>query len=409
MNERMQEAWQTGLDILKPSQKDLEHGLELHCEALVIESYGFGPRAAVDGAEIAAAYEAGASEDELKDMRERMGMTRYALDPEEREEYEMAWEQSGVDCIMTNTGEEYNDPLILMKRLAHFTYATDLIGDFTRRAPRPEDVLAAKADGKRSIVMTGNAVPLAQRWVSVEDELRYVRIFFELGMRMMHITYQRRTRIGDGCAEPANAGLSDFGRSAIAEMNRVGVIVDVAHSGFQTSLEAAQVSERPMCASHSGAHALSGHFRCKPDEVIKAIAETDGFVGVCCIPRFLGHSGDIAAFLDHLEHIRKLVGARRLAIGTDVAHSSSRGEQEGAKVPRDERPRRKAWRHYWPNTDWAAQEWSKPEQRLSMAWTNFPLFTVGMVQRGFSDDEIRSVLGGNVLRVLQANWDQRTP
>ena len=76
-----------------------------------------------------------------------------------------------------------------------------------------------------------NGVPLPQDWVSVEEELRYIRVFFQLGVRMMHLTYNRRNVIGDGCAEPGNAGLSDFGRAVVQEMNRVGVIVDVAHSG----------------------------------------------------------------------------------------------------------------------------------------------------------------------------------
>ena len=78
-----------------------------------------------------------------------------------------------------------------------------------------------------------------------------MRVFFQLGIRMMHVTYNRRNLLGDGCAEPANGGLSDLGRAAIAEMNRVGVIVDVAHSGWRTSLEAAKASQKPMVASHT--------------------------------------------------------------------------------------------------------------------------------------------------------------
>ena len=103
----------------------------------------------------------------------------------------------------------------------------------------PEDVERSHRDGVGCLYFTGNGVPLTQQWNSVEDELRYVRIFFQLGIRMMHVTYNRRNRLGDGCAEVANGGLSDFGRAAVAEMNRVGVIVDVAHSGWQTSLDAA--------------------------------------------------------------------------------------------------------------------------------------------------------------------------
>jgi len=96
---------------------------------------------------------------------------------------------------------------------------------------------------------------------------------------------------------------------------------------------AAQVSERPMVASHSGAHALSGHYRFKPDEVISAIADTDGYVGVCCVPRFLGGTGDLNTFLDHIEYIVKKFGAERVAIGTDVGYASPNTEAEAAKIP----------------------------------------------------------------------------
>src|SRR5690606_32071289 len=113
------------------------------------------------------------------------------------------------------------------------------------RAAHPDDIEQAHANGLHCLYLTGNGVPLPQQWTSVEEELGYIRLFFQLGIRMMHVTYNRRNMLGDGCAETANGGLSDFGRAAIAEMNRVGVIVDVAHSGWQTSLEAAQISERP--------------------------------------------------------------------------------------------------------------------------------------------------------------------
>ena len=172
---------QVALDLLKPSDRDLQHGLELHADALVIESYGFSPRCAPDGDAVAEAVEAGASEAELQDITEDMRMTRCAVDAHERAEFEAAWEASGVTCILQNAGEEGQDPLRLMKRLARFTYVTDMMRDFISKAVTPDDILTAKANGKRCLYMTGNGVPLTQDWVSVEDELRYIRIFFQLG------------------------------------------------------------------------------------------------------------------------------------------------------------------------------------------------------------------------------------
>lgn len=400
-NEQIRRAREVALEILKPSSKDLQHGLELHANSIVFDGYGFAPRAALDGDAIRAAMEAGASRIELQDMREDMSMTRCVTDAAERAEAIQAWEAAGVTCIFQNAGEEGQDPMRLIKRLAHFTYVTDMMRDVISKAATPDDVAAAKQASRHCLYFSGNGVPLRQHWVSVEDELRCVRIFFELGIRMMHLTYQRRNMIGDGCGETTNAGLSDFGRSVVAEMNRVGVIVDVAHSGWQTSLDAAKASARPMVASHTTCAAVYKHIRSKPDEVIRAIADTGGYVGICCIPRFLGGKGDISSMLDHIDYVVKHFGADRVAIGTDVAYTSRNAAAENKKIPK--RPRaRTEWRSLWPDDPYV----TSPEATQSMAWTNWPLFTVGLVQRGYSDEDIRKIIGGNVLRVARAVLDE---
>lgn len=396
LNPKIQAAREVGLRILKPTKKELERGLRLHAESLVFDAYGFSPRAALDGDALAAAVEAGASEVELDDMREEMGMIGYVGNADEQREYLEAWRASGVTCIFQNAGEEGQDPMRLIKRLARFTFVTDMMRDQVAKAATPDDIEAAKKEGRRCLYLTGNGVPLTQDWLSVPDELRYLRVFYQLGIRMMHLTYQRRNMIGDGCAEKANAGLSDFGRSVIAEMNRVGVIPDCAHSGWQTSLEAAQVSTRPVVASHTVAGAIYPHIRSKPDEVIKAIADSGGYVGICCISRFLRGAGDISAFLDHIDYVVKKFGADHAALGTDVAYSSQNSAAESKKVPRRRRTR-KEFRSLWPADDFKTTS----EMTNSLAWTNWPLFTVGLVQRGHSDEVIRKILGGNVMRVAR--------
>ena len=247
---------------------------------------------------------------------------------------------------------------------------------------------------------------MRQQWNITRDELGFVRIFHQLGIRMMHLTYNRRNPIGDGAGEPHDGGLSDFGHAAIAEMNRIGVIVDVAHSGWKTSLEAAKASKKPMVASHTACGGLYEHFRAKPDEVVKAICDTGGLIGICVIPRFLGGDGDIGAFLDHIDYAVKKFGADHVAIGTDVSYVSRNEEAERAKIPKrtDGRsplslasPR---WEHLWPPDDFIP----KRHAEESLAWTNWPLFTVGMVQRGHSEETIRKILGENVLRVARANF-----
>jgi len=397
INEQIRLDFEKARSILNPSQKQLDHGLELHKNSLVIDVYGFMPRASNDGALISAAITSKASQLEIQDMQEDMSMSRFVSDKKERDEFQNAWEASGVTCVIQNAGEEGNDVKRLLKRLAHFTYTTDMMRDFVGKAVTPEDIIQAKKENRHALYFSGNGVPLPQDWISVEDELRYIRIFFQLGIRMMHLTYNRRNVIGDGCAELANGGLSDFGRSVVKEMNRAGVIVDIAHSGWQTSLEAAQLSQKPMVASHSTVASVNHHIRSKPDNVIRAIADTGGYIGICCIPKFLGGTGDIVAMMKHIDYVVKKFGSDHVAIGTDISYISQFAREENRKITPYPQGRTR-WEALWPVDNFK----ESPEMVQSMSWTNWPLFTVGMVQMGYPDDVIQKILSANAVRVAKA-------
>ncbi|MDP7133441.1 MAG: membrane dipeptidase [Planctomycetota bacterium] len=396
MNQKIQQARETALDILKPTEAQLEHGLELHKTSLVVESYGFAPRGPLDNNVLQAAVDANASGLELQDMAEDFILTGMLNDEADKKEFMDAWDASGVTCILQNAGEEGSTVKRLLKRLARFTWVSDSLREFCPKAVTPDDIVAAKEEERHCFYLSGNGVPVPFDFVSVEEELRFIRIFFQAGIRMMHLTYNRRNLIGDGCAEPANAGLSEFGRAVVKEMNRQGVIVDVAHSGLKTGYDAAKVSDKPMVISHSTCASLHQHIRAKTDEVIRAVVDTGGFMGVCCIPSFLGGSGDINAMLDHIDHMIKTFGADHVAIGTDVSYSPQpKGDR--AAMPKS----RSRWESFWPD-DAFQDKYREPKMGESMAWTNWPMFTVGMVQRGHSDEDIQKVLGGNVIRVARA-------
>ncbi len=398
-NRVIDQAREIALSLLKPTQAQIEHAWELHFGSVVFESYGFAPRCAIDAEVMNNAVKSGASAAELSDLRESITMNRNATNERERKEFLEAFHATGVTCIFQNTGEEGSDPMRLIKRLAHFTKATDLLKPAVSKVVTAEEILALKKSGHVGLCFTTNGVPLMMDWESVRDELRYVRIFQELGVRMMHLTYNRRNSIGDGAGEPHDGGLSDFGHAAVAEMNRLGVIVDVAHSGWKTAYDAAKASAKPMVASHTSCCGVYEHFRGKPDNTIKAICDTDGLVGICCIPRFLGGRGDITAMMDHLDHLIKKFGASHAAIGCDVAYTSRYDKEERAKLLKAPSGNADKWEHLWPKDDYL----TTIEAEQSVAWTNWPLFTLGMIMRGHSDEVIRQVIGGNMLRVLEAN------
>jgi len=401
-NEQMRTARQCAEAILKPTDAQRQHGLELHAGSVVVESYGFMPRASADGEALARALAEGSSDAELRDMGEWTRAERIVQIPRERDEFKQAWAAAGVTCIVANTGMEHPSPAVALKRFAYHMYVADMLRDFMPKAVVPDDIVEAKVRNRHCLYFSCNAVPLPQEWTTPEAELRYIRYFFQMGARMMHLTYNRRNMIGDGCVEESNAGLSDFGRQVVREMNRVGVIVDVAHSGWQTCLDAAKTSGKPMVASHSGAWSVHQHGRNKSDEVLRAIADTGGLVGVCCIPAFLGGTGDITAMLDHIDYLARTIGTDHIAIGTDVTYRSSTTAAEAGKVP-SRRKLRDPWRKFWKGAeDHFQPQWRKDEQVLSMAWTNWPMFTVGLVQRGYSDEDIKKIIGENVLRVAKA-------
>ena len=124
-------------------------------------------------------------------------------------------------------------------------------------------------------------------------------------------------------------------------------------------------------------------------------------MGITNIPAFLGGRGDISTMLDHIDYVASTFGADHVTIGTDRSYLSEQTAQEEAKVSRTG-PARVRWEALWPKDDPVqAPEWKQDYQVQSLAWTNWPMITVGLVQRGYSDADIRKIIGGNILRVSE--------
>jgi membrane dipeptidase len=399
LSDSIEHARKVALSILQPTPSQLEYGLELHRNSLVIDSYGFAPRADVDDEVLAEAAQNGATAYEIEELSGEMAMLGMADNEAYKSTFIQAFEAAGVTCIFQNAGEENNNIETLLRRFGRFTYAADAMPDVLRRATDPRDILAARAEGKRCLYLSTNGVPLPGRFRNTTEAIEFIRTFFQLGARMMHLTYNRRNLIGDGCGESTDGGLSEFGRAVVEEMNRVGVIADIAHCGIQTGLDAARCSEKPVVISHAPCAALSDHCRAKTDELIRAVADGAGLIGIVCLPSMLQGSGDINALLDHIDHVVQLAGFDYVAIGTDRSAPTYERRARPADFPRS----RTRFESLWPARDANVdRQWSKPEQNESLSWTNWPLFTVGMVQRGYSEANIQKVLGGNMLRVAQA-------
>ncbi|HEY1582453.1 MAG TPA: membrane dipeptidase, partial [Chthoniobacterales bacterium] len=143
-------------------------------------------------------------------------------------------------------------------------------------------------------------------------------LFRDLGLRIVQFTYNRRNLIGDGCLEPANAGLSLFGRELVARLNEKRVLIDLSHCGDRTTLESIELSKQPVAITHAGCRALTDLPRNKTDEQLRKLADKGGVVGIYFMP-YLRTSGQQMAedVIRHLEHALQICGEDHVGIGTD--------------------------------------------------------------------------------------------
>ena len=176
-----------------------------------------------------------------------------------------------------------------------------------------EDILQAKKDGKVGIILGWqNASP-------IENDLKRLALFHALGVRIIQLTYNERNLLGNGCYERKDEGLSTFGEDAVREMNRLGILIDLSHVGDRTTLEATELSEKPVACTHANARSFHNHVRNRTDEVFKPIAERGGVIGANAFPRFLrkAFESTLQDYIDAIDDLVDRVGVDHVGIGTD--------------------------------------------------------------------------------------------
>lgn len=247
------------------------------------------------------------------------------------------------------------------------------------------DVRSAKVAGKLAV---GFAF---QGSNALLGELALVEVYRRLGVIQMLLAYNSGNLAADGCHESRNAGLTQFGRELIAEMNRVGMIVDVTHVGLRSSLEALELTTRPPIFSHSTPKKFAPHDRNITDEQILSCAAKEGLIGLTGVGLFMDGERRIATaakLADTIEYVVQLVGPRHAGIGLDYVSDA----QTMASYLRANPALYGGGEQYPENglTDFASP-------------AVLPEVANELSRRGFSDDEIGGVLGENYLRVFEAN------
>lgn len=226
-------------------------------------------------------------------------------------------------------------------------------------------------------------------------ELDDVNQFHVLGQRISQLTYNSRNLIGTGSTDRSDGGLSDYGVQIVERMNEVGMAVDVSHCGDQTTLDAFAVSKKPVLITHSNVRKLAGgHVRCKPDEAITAMAKSGSVMGITGVRNFVREKEPthLSHIIDHIDYVAKLVGVDHVGLGSDM-------DMEGA----DDIPEpyysaiKSGYKDSYAFRDKIDTDGFDHPKRL------FDL-TDGLLKRGYSDNDIGLILGGNFKRVLGEIW-----
>jgi membrane dipeptidase len=257
------------------------------------------------------------------------------------------------------------------------------------------DLRAAKSAGRTGLIYG------FQDGVAFETDLSRLDELYRLGIRIVQPTYNRRNLLGDGCLEPANAGLSKAGVEAVARMNELGILVDLSHCGRQTAADAIRASTRPVAFTHTGSAAQNDHPRNRTDAELRAVAEKGGVSGIFFMP-FLseGRQPTAADVIRHLEHMVQVAGEDHVSIGTDggispeVVTPEFRERHAGFV-----RQRRAAGISAPGETEDGflfANELNTSRRLETLA---------GMLSsRGHSDARIEKILGANLVRVFSDTW-----
>jgi len=270
-----------------------------------------------------------------------------------------------------------------METLGRFRFKVEKHPDFMP-AFRAQDFIHAKGSGKQ-------AVMFGLEPQSFGRDLDRVAIAYGLGIRVALLTLNTRNYIGDGCGERTNAGLSYLGLDLVEQMNELGMLIDLSHCGSQTTLDAIEASSDPVMCNHIGARALYPQLkRLKTDEELVALANKGGLAGVSAIPNQLSRNAEqgIEDMLNHIDYIVNLIGIDHVAIGTDILF----GDQVEVHRQTDKTLLK---------LDYYGQELNAPYMYGIESPEEWPNITRGLVSRGYSDDEIRKILGGNALRIIQ--------
>ena len=303
----------------------------------------------------------------------------------------MEWRRSGVDAVQVTLGameHGIHDWEANLRDVSRW-HRLATIGRHMVICTTATELVEARSEGRVGVLFG------LQDTLQIGSDLGRLETLYGLGLRVVQLTYNRRNLVGDGCTERHASGLSQFGLDLVRELNRLHIVVDLSHCGAGTTDEVLERSERPPAFTHAACRALYDHARAKTDDQLRSLAERDGYVGIVAVPHFLTDGGGtIDDMVNHIEHAVEVVGIERVGIATDWGFWSTDFPVELHDLAR---------RALSGTAGFRPQDGLATGVALGefVNWHDWPQITRRLVARGFADEEIKGVLGGNWLRYLE--------
>jgi membrane dipeptidase len=274
--------------------------------------------------------------------------------------------------------------------------------DFVIHCKKVEDIITAFETGKLAWI------PVLESSSSIENEVDRIDVLYGLGIRSMGLAYSESNMLGSGLGELLDGGLTDFGYDAIIRMNKIGMLIDVSHTSDQTALDAIEVSKKPILISHAGAQTVMPIIRMFPDEVLQALSQNDGVIGIEAAPGTTGTKkqpkNNIETYMAHVEYCIELMGIDHVGCGPDTIY----GDHVGYYRTLEQELKTGGLGHY-----------PRPRGKVDEGLETLPRYVKGienptealqnvtrwMVNHGYSDQEIVKIIGGNALQLLKKVWN----
>jgi len=252
------------------------------------------------------------------------------------------------------------------------------------RAVSMADIKSALPEGKISVIYG------FQDCKPLDGNIDFLEIYYEMGIRVMQLTYNSRGYAGDGCLERNDGGLSNWGLKLVEKMNKLGMIVDLSHASSKTAAEILEASTKPVICSHSNCKALVNSPRNIEDDLVSRIAETNGYIGVttflAMVSEDWNRTPSLDEVIDHVDHVVKIAGSHCVGFGLDLPEGlTSRGYQSFD------------FAHSYPSWEQHSKHLVREIESVRQAIN----LTRVLVNRDYSDSQIQAILGNNFLRVLE--------